>query len=75
MNMLKLDTKQLAYVRFLDADTEWSKELLRQFGRGAGDARYEKRGKGDQGSTLRKLHDAREDARHEWEARTGCKAD
>jgi hypothetical protein len=53
---------------FQDADDAWSAELHRVFGKQAGDARYTARGKGDEGSELRRLHDVREAARLAWEA-------
>jgi len=51
---------------FQAADDAWSAELHRRFGREAGDARYGPRGKGEEGSELRRLHDAREAARAVW---------
>lgn len=51
---------------FQDADDAWSAELVRVFGNDSGTARYQPRGKGAEGSTLRKLHDAREAAREAW---------
>lgn len=51
---------------FQDADDAWSAELHRVFGRNAGQARYEPRGKGEPGTKLRALHDAREAARSSW---------
>lgn len=53
---------------FQDADNAWSDELQRKFGKQAGDARYLARGKGEEGSELRRLHDAREAARAAWHA-------
>jgi hypothetical protein len=41
----------------------WSMELKRLFGKRAGDVRYTAQGKGDPGTELRRLYDAREDAR------------
>lgn len=51
---------------FQKADDAWDNELVRVFGRNAGQARYEPRGRGDEGSTLRLLHDIREAARSAW---------
>jgi len=51
---------------FQDADDAWSDELTRVFGKNAGQARYEPRGKGEEGSKLRTLHDTRENARSAW---------
>jgi hypothetical protein len=51
---------------FQDADDAWSVELQRCFGKNAGQARYEPRGKGDEGSKLRKLHDLRMIAQSTW---------
>ena len=51
---------------FQAADDAWSAELKRVFGKQAGDARYVARGKGEEGSELRRLHDAREAARLTW---------
>lgn len=51
---------------FQQADDTWSAELVRIFGKQACNARYDGRGKGFDGSTLRQLHDAREAARVAW---------
>ena len=51
---------------FQEADDAWSAELRRVFGKDSGQARYEPRGKGTDGSALRRLHDAREAARSLW---------
>jgi hypothetical protein len=53
---------------FQQADDAWSAELKAVFGKHAGQARYEPRGKGAEGSALRTLHDAREMARAAWHA-------
>jgi hypothetical protein len=53
---------------FQAADDAWSDQLQREFGKNAGDARYTERGKGDEGSTLSRLHNAREEARVAWYA-------
>jgi hypothetical protein len=59
-------TDQLA--PFQSADDAWSAELKRTFGKDACNARYTERGKGSEGSELRRLHDAREAARLAWHA-------
>ena len=51
---------------FQAADDAWGAELRRVFGKDAGQARYEPRGKGADGSALRRLHDARDAARLAW---------
>lgn len=51
---------------FQAADDAWSAELSRVFGKDAGTARYQPRGKGEPGSELRRLHDARDAARVAW---------
>lgn len=53
---------------FQDTDDTWSAELSRVFGKEAGQARYEPRGKGQPGSLLRQLHATRERARIAWHA-------
>lgn len=55
-----------ALTPFQDADDAWTAEVRRVFGRDAGTARYQLRGKGDEGSELRRLHDNREAARAAW---------
>lgn len=51
---------------FQAADDVWSIELQLTFGKEAGQARYEARGRGEEGSALRAAHDAREAARNAW---------
>jgi hypothetical protein len=51
---------------FQDADDAWSDMLRLCFGKDAGQARYEPRGKGEPGTLLRQLHDERERARIAW---------
>lgn len=51
---------------FQVADDAWQVELVRVFGKNAGQARYEVRGRGNEGSELRRLHDTREAARMRW---------
>lgn len=58
----------LALKPFQEADDAWGTELQRIFGKHAGDARYTDKGKGLEGSELRRLHDAREAARIAWYA-------
>jgi hypothetical protein len=53
---------------FQEADDAWSAELTRVFGKNAGDARYTDKGKGLEGSELRRLHDARQAAQAAWHA-------
>lgn len=50
------------------ADDDWSAELHRIFGRDACQARYDGRGRGLAGSTLRRLHDHRQLCLGYWEA-------
>lgn len=56
-----------AHNAFAAADKAWSAELERVFGRDAGTARYQPRGKGEDGSELRRLHDAFTATRIAWE--------
>jgi hypothetical protein len=72
---IRINAIHLAAAVFQDADDAWSRELTRLFGRDACNARYEKRGRGQIGSALHRLHEARECARQGWEARTGLKTD
>lgn len=48
------------------ADDNWSAELVKVFGKDSGQARYEPRGKGEEGSALRVAYEAREHARAVW---------
>lgn len=50
------------------ADDEWQRQLEATFGRHAGDARYDERGRGEPGTPLRRAYDDREAARLAWEA-------
>jgi len=50
------------------ADDEWQRQLEATFGRAAGDARYDERGRGEPGTPLRRAYDDREVARLAWEA-------
>jgi len=54
------------YCAFDAADRDWQAELVRVYGRSAGEARYLPLGKGAPGTTLHKLHLAREAARVAW---------
>ncbi len=47
-------------------DDAWQVELVRYFGKNAGDFRYTKHGRGEEGSTLRKAYDARTAAQEAW---------
>jgi hypothetical protein len=51
---------------FQDADDAWSLELRRVFGNKSGDARYQDKGKGEEGSELRRLYEARMLAQSVW---------
>lgn len=51
-----------AYAEFEKADHDWHAALVAAFGKEAGDARYEPRGKGDNGSALEAI----------WMARVGA---
>ena len=50
----------------LATDDAWSKELVKLFGKNAGDVRYREEGKGVEGSLLRRLYDARKEAQQNW---------
>lgn len=56
-----------ACAAFNNADYEWHEALIEAFGREGGQARYEERGKGEDGSDLRAAYEARESARLKWE--------
>ncbi len=47
-------------------DAAWSRELTRQFGKRSGDVRYAPAGKGEPGSALRVLYEARAIAQAIW---------
>lgn len=64
--MAKLYTAE--HLAFNAADAAWSAEIVRVFGKKNQDARYYPRGKGEPGSELRRLYDARDAARRAWEA-------
>lgn len=61
------------YVAFHRADDEWHAELTHLFGKDAGDARYQKRGKGQPGSRLRTLYEARTAAHAAWDTARNIK--
>lgn len=46
------------YQEAKDADDAWHAELVKQFGKQAGDKRYTKEGKGEAGTELRRLYEA-----------------
>lgn len=50
------------------ADDEWQRQLEATFGKAAGDARYDARGLGEEGTPLRRAQYDREAARLAWEA-------
>ena len=52
------------YHAFVAADDQWHAELVRVFGREAGDARYDKRGVSTE--KLKSLYDERQEARLAW---------
>ena len=56
-----------AYAAYFLAERAWEIELDAQFGKDAGDARYYAIGRGEPGSKLRELCDARDAAMAEWE--------
>ena len=60
-------TRTDANQAFTTADAEWSLELVREFGREAGQARWEPRGRGRPGEKLHTLWLARDNARRVWE--------
>ena len=55
------------YFAAVAADNAWHDELIRIFGRrNAANVRYQKAGRGDPGSNLRYLYDARTAAQEAW---------
>lgn len=56
---MTIDRRHLAYQSAVAADDAWSTELRRLFGGRAGDIRYTKQGRGEPGTELRRLHDAK----------------
>jgi hypothetical protein len=57
-------TYKQIYSEAKQADDAWQSELVRVFGKSAGDKRYTKEGKGEEGSELRRLHDAFRECQH-----------
>jgi len=57
-----------ALKEFRDADKRWRVELERQFGKNAGDARYDLRGIGEPMSYLNDLYNERQSAWQAYEA-------
>lgn len=57
-----------AYDRFRDAEIAWADMLEKQFGADARIARYQSRGRGEEGTALRAAWTKREDARVAFEA-------
>jgi len=51
---------------FQAADDAWGDELRRIFGQRAAEARYTSLGEGEEGSSLRRLFEARQAARSAW---------
>lgn len=56
---------------FQRADDAWGAKLRQLFGKRAGDVRYSPQGKGDPGSVLRALYEAREHARIAYDRACG----
>jgi hypothetical protein len=54
----QMETFTQLYKDACKADDAWSAELVKLYGKRAGDMRYTKEGKGSEGSELRRLHDA-----------------
>ena len=63
---MKLGTE--AHRRAQATDDAWQAELVKAFGKRAGDVRYTKAGEGEEGSALRLAHDARMVAQEAWHA-------
>ncbi len=51
-----------AFKLFADADAAWDAQLVAAFGSRSGDARYDERGRGQDGSPLRAAYEARMEA-------------
>lgn len=60
--------RMAAATAFNDAELVWHNLLVDTFGKAAGDARYDGRGRGEEGSALRQAYEARDAARQAWEA-------
>lgn len=50
------------FKRFADADAAWDAQLVAAFGSRSGDARYDERGRGQEGTPLRAAYEARMEA-------------
>ena len=58
---------------FQAADDAWEAELVAAFGKdAAGDLRFTRLGRGDEGSALRRTYDARTAAHDAWLAANNC---
>lgn len=64
-------SKREVIADFEKADAEWTRHLRLSFAADSRNARYEKRGRGTEGSDLRKAYDAREAARQTYAAVVG----
>lgn len=65
---MKQYDRSLALQAFGLADDEWQRQLEAAFGKAAGDARYEARGRGQDATPLRRAYDDREAALLAWRA-------
>ena len=63
---MKLGTEKHRYA--LETDQAWQAELVKVFGKRAGDMRYVKAGRGELGSALRAAYEARTAAQEAWHA-------
>jgi hypothetical protein len=61
-------TLSAAHKAYAEAEKLWEEALEARFGKNAGDARYDHRGKGEEGSALRRLYDAYMAANRAWHA-------
>lgn len=59
MSDLDKQSRDDIYARAIAAETAWSIQLRKHFGRDACNARYETRGRGVPGGALREAYDAR----------------
>ena len=62
------ETRRVFAAALQSADDAWQDQLVTAFGSQAGDARYDERGRGEEGTPLRAAYEAREAARIKWEA-------
>lgn len=67
----RIEARDRAFAATLAAEDAWQAEMVRRFGRDACNARYLPKGKGEEGSPLRQLHDALVAARTAWRATLG----